>query len=63
MDDKLIYIPNDNKQNYTSNKLKLFVKKFGHLSILTNQSIFNKSTQSLDLKNKKMLLNKLWVLV
>ena len=30
MDDEFIYIPNDDKQNYPSCRLKLIVEQFGH---------------------------------
>ena len=36
--DKLIYIHNDNKQNYSGFRLKLLVVKFGNLWFETNKS-------------------------
>ena len=46
MTDKLVYIPNDDTQNYPLCRLQLVVEEtFGHLSKLTNQSKFNKSPQ------------------
>ena len=50
MDDKLMYIPNDNIQNYTYRRLWLALETFGHLNNeLTNQ------IQVVELTNKKML--------
>ena len=38
MADKLMYIPNDNMQNYPFSGLQLVVEKFGHSRSWTNQS-------------------------
>ena len=38
MDDKLMYIPNDDKQNYPFCRLQLVVGTFKHLNKLTNQN-------------------------
>ena len=45
MADKLLYIPNDNTQNYPFCILQLVFKTFGHLTKWTNQSNFNRSPQ------------------
>ena len=45
MADILMYIPNDNTQNYPFCILQLVVKTFGHSTKWTNQSKFNKSLQ------------------
>ena len=45
MDDKLIYIPSDDKQNYPFCRFELLVETFGQDYFKTNQSKFNKSTQ------------------
>ena len=36
--DKLIFIPNDDTQNYSLCRLKLKIKTFQHSTLLTNQS-------------------------
>ena len=41
MADKLIYIPNDDAQNYPFCRLKLMVERFKHSTYETNQSKFN----------------------
>ena len=46
MDDNLLYIPNNDMENYPFFRFKLFVEKFGHYNFVTNQSKFNKRTQS-----------------
>ena len=45
MADKLVYIPIDDKQNYTSFLLQLLVETFGHTTRLNNKSKFYKSPQ------------------
>ena len=47
MDDKLIYIPNDDIQNYSLCRLQLVVETFGHSASWTKQSKFNKSPQNI----------------
>ena len=44
--DKLMYIPNNDTQNYLFFRLQLVVEKFGHLTYQTKQSKFNNSPQS-----------------
>ena len=44
--DKLIYIPNDNTQNYPFCWFQLVVETFGYSTQGTNQSKFNNSPQS-----------------
>ena len=46
MDDKLICIPNVDKQNYPCCRFKSLVEKFGINQFWVNQSKFGKSTQS-----------------
>ena len=41
MADKLMYIPNDDTQNYPFCNLQLVVETFGHLTRRTNQSKYN----------------------
>ena len=52
MTDKLMYIPNDDKQNYP---LKLVVKMFEHTTKPNNQSKFTKVPKVVKTMNKKML--------
>ena len=44
MADKLLYIPNDDKQNYHFFSLQLVVETFGKLTQWTNQAKFNLAT-------------------
>ena len=46
MADLLIYIPNDDSQNYPFFSLQLVVETFGHLTKRTDQSKSNKIPQS-----------------
>ena len=43
MADKLMYIPNDDTRNFPFCRLKLVVETFGHSTLSTNQSKFNKN--------------------
>ena len=43
---KLVYIPDDNKQNYPFYRLQLVVETFRHSTLLTKQLKFNKNLQS-----------------
>ena len=45
MADELMYIPNDDTQNYPFRRLQLEVETFEHFTQLTNQSKLNKSPQ------------------
>ncbi len=45
MADKLMYISNDDTQNYPFYSLELVVETFGHLTQWTNQSKYNKCPQ------------------
>ena len=56
MADKLIYIPNDDTQNYPFCTLKLAVDKFGHSTKQTNKSYSIKVPNVVKLKNEKTLL-------
>ena len=49
MADKLMYIPNDNTQNYHFCRIKLMVAKFDHSTKLTNQKNSLKSPKMLSL--------------
>ena len=55
MADKLMYIANDDTQNYPFCRLQLVVETFGHSDKLTNQSKFNKSPKVVRQTNKKTL--------
>ncbi len=55
MTDKLMYIPNDDTQNYPFSRLQLLVQTFGH-STKCVQMYFNKSYKDVELTNKKTLL-------
>ncbi len=46
MTTKLMYIPNDDTQNYTFYRLQYVVETYEHLSEWCNQLKFNKSPQS-----------------
>ena len=46
MVDTLMYIPNDDTQNYTFCKLQLVVEMFERFTCWTNQSKFIRSPQS-----------------
>ena len=50
MDDKLMYIPNDDIQNYTFCRLELAIETFGHLNNEPTNQI-----QVVELTNKKIL--------
>ena len=56
MVDKLIYIPNDDTQNYPFCRLKLLVETFKHSSLRTNQSKFTKIPPANNPTNKKTAL-------
>ena len=56
MADKLMYIPNNDKQNYPFWELKLVVEKFGHSTLWTKQSKFNKNSQVVRATNKQTLV-------
>ena len=47
MADKLMYIPNDDTQNYPFCRLQLLVKMFGHSTFRTKQSKFNNKSPKL----------------
>ena len=55
MTDKLMYIPNDDTQNYLLSRLKLVV-----WNIWTIQSKFNESHQSCRANEKENVILKLW---
>ena len=46
MADKVMYIPNDNTQNYSLCRLELVVETFGQSTQWTNQSKLNKSPKN-----------------
>ena len=50
MADKLMYIPNDDKQNQTFCRLQLVIETFGHSTLWTNELKFNKSPKSCSAK-------------
>ena len=54
--DKLIYIPNDDTQNYPFCRLKFVVETFEHSIKITNQSNFTKVPKVFKPTNKKTLL-------
>ena len=56
MADKLMYIPNDDTQNYHFCRIKLMVATFEHSTKLTNQSKFIKVPKDVKPTNKKPLL-------
>ena len=56
MDDDLMYIPNDDKQNYSLCRLKLVFKTFEHSTLWTNQSKFTEVPRHVKPTNKKKLL-------
>ena len=45
MADKFMYISNNDIQNYLFCRLQLLVETFGHSTLSTNESKFNKSPQ------------------
>ena len=53
MADELIYIPNDDIQNYPFGRLQLVVETFGHSNKLTNQSKFTIIPKVVKPTNKK----------
>ena len=56
MADKLIFIPNDDKHKYPFCRLQLAVEIFGHSTLKTNKSEFNKSSKGLTpIKNITLL--------
>ena len=56
MADKLIKIPNDDKQNYPHCTSQLVVEIFGHPTWWTNQTKFKKVTKDVNPMIKKTLL-------
>ena len=56
MVDTLIYISNDETQNYPFCRLKLVVETFEHLTKWTNQLKFTEVTEATKPTNKQMLL-------
>ena len=56
MADKLMYIPNDDTQNYFFCRLQLDVETFGHSTYWTNQSNSIKVPEIDESTNKKTLL-------
>ena len=66
MADKIIYFPNDARQNYPFCKLQLVVETFGHSTKQTNLSKFNKSPKSCLAKKdkiRKRYYKTLWISV
>ena len=45
MDDKLLYIPNDETQNYTFCRLKLVVEMFEHSTLLCREDLHIKMSK------------------
>ncbi len=58
MTDELMYIPNDDTQNYSFCKLQLVVETFGHLPLQTNQSNLIKVLKVVKPTNKKKVILK-----
>ena len=56
MADKLLYIPNDDRQNYPFCRLKLFVETFEHSTWWSNQLYFTEIPKIDKPTNKKSLL-------
>ena len=46
MADTLMYVPNDDTQNFLFCRLQLGIETFGHSTLCTYQSKFNKSPKS-----------------
>ena len=59
MADKLMFIPNDDTQNYLFCRFKLVVETFEHSIFLINQSKFTKVSKVVKPTNKKTLLSNL----
>ena len=53
MDDKLMYIPNDDAQNYLLCRFKLAVEKFGH--VMNQPKKFKKIPKVVESTNKETL--------
>ena len=53
---KMMYIPNDNKQNHSFRKLQLIVETIGHSNYWTNQFRFNRSSKMLSQRIRKRYL-------
>ena len=56
MADKLMYIPNDDRQNYPFCRFKLVVETFDHSSQWTSYLKFTKVPKVIKQTNKKLLL-------
>ena len=56
MADKLMYIPNDDRQNYLMCRLKVVVETFEHSTKLANKSKFTKVPKVLKLTNKNVVI-------
>ena len=63
MANKLIYIPNDGRQNYPFCRLKLGIEKIKHSTSLTNQFKINYSPQSFLANEYENVIIKLWGLL
>ena len=63
MANKLIYIPNDDTQNYPLCRLKIVVETFEHPTELINQSKFTEVPKVVEPTNKENVSIRLWGLV